>query len=431
VKHGLVVGAVATGEGKTLVGLAIAALLARRGVPVVPFKIGPDYIDARLYESACGKPARNVDLWLDGPANVRAHVESASRGSFALLEGMMGLFDGDNSGETSTAHVAALLDVPVLLVIDLWRMSQSAAAVALGCAQMAPSIRIAGVVLNRAGGAEHEKAVRKAFEATGIPIVAALPHRAHWRIPERHLGLDRDRAASAREIAAEVADVLEAQIDRAFFAELPEAPQNPERAAAGKTTIALAGDPALWFTYPETIDALERAGARVVPFSPLRDSDLPPDTRGLWLGGGYPETYAAELAQNEPMRRSVASAVSSGLPVYAECGGLMYLAEELETPDGVFQMCGALRGRTSMAQPRLRIGYRRARMLHDSVCGSGGDEVRAYEFHYADETLSEEAAYAVDGDRAGAWRPRVLASFLHRHFLPGDAAIERFVGECA
>jgi len=426
----LVVAAVATGEGKTLTGLALATLLARRGITVQPFKIGPDYIDARLYENVCGRPARNLDLWLDGGAGVRAHVERASRGSFALLEGMMGLFDGDDAGETSTAHVAALLDAPVVLVIDLWRMSQSAAAIALGCAQMLPRVKIAGVILNRAGGPAHEKAVRKAFEPTGIQVLAVLPHRTEWTIPERRLGLDRERAGRVREIAAEIADALEPQIDPAVFGAAPQGVA-PERAAAGRTAIAVADDPALWFVYPETIEALERAGARAIPFSPLRDAAIPAGAQGLWLGGGYPETHALALAQNEPMRRSVASAVRAGIPVYAECGGMMYLAEEIETAEGIFPMCGVLRGRTSIARPQMHIGYRRARALHDSICDAAGDEIRAYEFHYANEALSEDPAYAIGDVHVGAWQHHALASFLHRHFLAGDRSIERFVGQCA
>jgi len=443
-KDKLVIAAAGTGEGKTLVGLALAALLARRGIPVQPFKIGPDYIDARLYENVCGRAARNVDLWLDGEEAVRRHVRDASNGSVALLEGMMGLFDGDTAGDTSTAHVAALLDAPVLLVIDLWRMSQSAAAIALGCSQMLPRVRIAGVVLNRVGGTAHESAVRRAFKAIGIPVLAALPNRAEWHIPERHLGLDRDRAERVLDIANAAADLLDEQIDKHMLAADGRLTKrrSPERfgklstgsvegePARGDAVVAVADDAALWFTYPETMEALQDAGANVVRFSPLHDSELPAGTRGLWLGGGYPETHVRELAGNEPMRRSIASAVSAGLPVYAECGGMMYLAGELETADGVFPMCGALRGRTSIAQPRLHIGYRRAQALHDSVCDRRGDDLRAYEFHYASEALSEEAAYSTEDARSGAWRPGLLASFLHRHFLPGDAAVGRFVAQC-
>lgn len=429
-KDKLVVAAAGTGEGKTLVGLALAALLSRRGVPVQPFKIGPDYIDARLYESVCGWAARNVDLWLDGAERVRTHVDAAA-GSVALLEGMMGLFDGDTMGDTSTAHVAALLDAPVLLVIDLWRMSQSAAAIALGCSQMLPRVHIAGVILNRVGGASHESAVRRAFTSIGVPVVAALPNRLEWRIPERHLGLDLDRVQSVASIAQDVADVLADQIDPTFFPQPREQVQKKETERSSALRIAVADDSALWFTYPETIEALEHAGAQIARFSVLRDSDLPAGVHGLWLGGGYPESHVGELAANEPMRRSIASAIDAGLPVYAECGGMMYLAGELETHDGVFPMCGALRGRTSIAQPRLHIGYRRAQALHDSVCDERGDDLRAYEFHYASEALSEEAAYSLENSRTGAWRPHVLASFLHRHFLAGDAAVGRFVAQCA
>lgn len=395
-----------------------------------PFKIGPDYIDARLYESVCGWAARNVDLWLDGAERVRTHVDAAA-GSVALLEGMMGLFDGDTMGDTSTAHVAALLDAPVLLVIDLWRMSQSAAAIALGCSQMLPRVHIAGVILNRVGGASHESAVRRAFTSIGVPVVAALPNRLEWRIPERHLGLDLDRVQSVASIAQDVADVLADQIDPTFFPQPREQVQKKETERSSALRIAVADDSALWFTYPETIEALEHAGAQIARFSVLRDSDLPAGVHGLWLGGGYPESHVGELAANEPMRRSIASAIDAGLPVYAECGGMMYLAGELETHDGVFPMCGALRGRTSIAQPRLHIGYRRAQALHDSVCDERGDDLRAYEFHYASEALSEEAAYSLENSRTGAWRPHVLASFLHRHFLAGDAAVGRFVAQCA
>ncbi|HET9393216.1 MAG TPA: cobyrinate a,c-diamide synthase [Candidatus Rubrimentiphilum sp.] len=433
-KDKLVVAAAGTGEGKTLVGLALAALLARRGIPVQPFKIGPDYIDARLYENVCGRAARNVDLWLDGAERVRSHV-GATAGSVALLEGMMGLFDGDTMGDTSTAHVAALLDAPVLLVIDLWRMSQSAAAIALGCSQMLPRVHIAGVILNRVGGAAHESAVRRAFTAIGVPVVAVLPNRIEWKIPERHLGLDLERVQGVATIAEDVADVLADQIDPVFFPQPREQVPGPgERLTTRRgpsPRIAVADDSALWFTYPETIEALEHAGAQIARFSVLRDSNLPAGAHGLWLGGGYPESHVGELAANEAMRRSIASAIDAGLPVYAECGGMMYLAGELETHDGVFPMCGALRGRTSIAQPRLHIGYRRAQALHDSVCDERGDDLKAYEFHYASESLSEEAAYSLEDSRTGAWRPHVLASFLHRHFLAGDAAVERFVAQCA
>jgi cobyrinic acid a,c-diamide synthase len=430
VKNALAVAATATGEGKTLVALAIAALLHRNGYAVQPFKCGPDYIDARLYEAACGIPARNVDLWLDGIAGVRRNVERAASRHCAVFEGMMGLFDGDESGNTSSAHVFHLLDVPVLLVIDTWRMSQSAAAIALGCTMMEPPVRIAGIVLNRVAGDSHERSVRSACERIGIPVLAALPNRIDWQIPERHLGLDPTRIERVREIVAEAAGLLQPQFDLGSFFERSTTRTGDATGTAGGPRVALACDEAFWFTYPETIAALEGAGARCVTFSPLHDDSLPPDVQALWIGGGYPELHAAELAANAAMRSSIAEAVDSGIPVYAECGGMMYLAERLETASGRFPMAGALRGETSIAQPALHIGYRSATAARDGILDRARDAVRAYEFHYATGTLDEEPAYECDGIGIGAWRRNVVASFFHRHFLEGDPAIARFLDAC-
>ena len=190
--------------------------------------------------------------------------------------------------------------------------------------------------------------------------------------------------------------------------------------------IAVAEDEAFWFTYPQTLDALHAAGARTAPFSPLADAALPPQTQAIWLGGGYPETHAAQLSQNEPMRAQIASAHARGVPIYAECGGMMYLAESLETREGRFAMCGVLRGGTSIAQPTLTIGYREFTAARDSLLDRAGDAIRAYEFHYASANLREQPAYEGTGDR-GAWQERVLASFAHRRFFPGDSPSCRFV----
>lgn len=428
--NGVVVGAIGTGEGKTTVALALTHLLARRGAAIVPFKIGPDYIDARLYEAACGRRAHNLDLWLDGAAGVKRHVERVAGGAPIVLEGMMGLFDGDDEGETSTAHVAALLDLPVILVIDLWRMSQSAAAIAIGCAQMQPRVRIAGVILNRTGGASHERAVRRALAGVGVAVLAALPFRERWKVAERHLGLEAERSDALQEIAADAADLLEGQLDLgSLFDVTAHAPRHEEKAQNG-VPIAVARDEAFWFTYPETLEALHDAGALLTEFSPLHDRALPANTRGVWIGGGYPELHAAALAENRTMRRSIADAVAAGVPVYAECGGMMYLAQEVKTRDGAFAMSAALKGSTSIAQPRLQIGYRKAQALQDSLMDRTGDAVRAYEFHYASGEIDESPAYECADQRVGAWRPNVLASFFHRHFVPGDSSIARFLEHC-
>ncbi len=422
--------AIGTGEGKTLVALALARALARGGYAVAPFKVGPDFLDARLYEVACGLRARNLDLYLDGAERVRDELAHAERdGRAVVVEGMMGLFDGDDEGATSSAHVLALAEMPALLVVDGWRMSQSAAAVALGCAAMQPRVALRGVILNRSGGGAHERAVRRACEAAGIPLLAALPYDAGWAIPERHLGLAVDGLPGLDAMLDAVAARLAEQLDLHALFGRPQAPAPAPAAPSSGPTIAYAADEALWFTYPQTLDALAQL-ARPVPFSPLRDRELPPGTRGIWLGGGYPETHAAALEANVAMRAAIRDAAASGVPIYAECGGYMYLADALETAQGRHAMAGVLRGSTTIAQPRLTIGYRSLRAAHATLFDDAGETVRGYEFHSASSAIDEPPAYDGPGDR-GALGADLLAGFLHRRFFPGDRTIWRFVERCA
>ena len=424
-----------TGEGKTLAATALCAALRARGIPVQPYKIGPDYIDARFYESVCGRPAYNVDLWLDGPAGVRENI-AATRGQARALvfEGMMGLFDGDNEGETSSAHIAALLDIPVVLVIDLWRCSQTAAAIALGCSQYAPRIRIAGVILNRIGGAEHERAVRRAFASTDIPVLATIPHSAAFALGERHLGLDPAGLQRRTEAVLAFAEILADQMDLSpFRSEAAPAAFSSRTLLAARARIAFTADEAFWFTYAETVAALREAGAELVPFSPLHDRTLPPAINGLWFSGGYPELHADELAANHSLRREIADAITAGMPIYAECGGLMYLAERLDTSTGAFDMVGVVRGTTSMRDARLHIGYRTANVLETTPLDEAGSSIRGYEFHYATDHLAPaQRAYRLDDGRLDGCATRSLcAAFTHRHFLPNDPAIARFIERCA
>jgi cobyrinic acid a,c-diamide synthase len=433
--NAFVVSAAGSGHGKTLVSLALCAALRRAGVRVQPYKCGPDYIDARFYERVAGRPAYNVDLWLDGASGVRRHVATTRRDAEVLiLEGMMGLFDGDNDGYGSTAAIACVLDAQVILVLDCWAASQTAAAVAHGLRTFDPALRICGVVLNRVAGAEHERAVRAACAAAEIPVLFSLRNDKKFGAADRLLGLDPQavdkRAGAVDELAVEIARAVDL---RAIFCPAPMPPGATRAVAPSPAArIAYAHDDAFWFTYPETLDALHLAGAETVPFSPLADQALPAGTQGLWIGGGYPEDYAAELEANAPLRTAVAEAVRTGLPVYAECGGMMFLAERLRTKDGWFTMVGALRGETSMLEPHLHLGYRVATTVGDTPFDPAGASVRGYEFHYASATLDEPvAAYTYNHHADGASRPNVLAGFLHRHFLPEDPSIARFVAACA
>ncbi len=424
----LTVAALGTGEGKPLGALGVTRALSRAGYGGAAFKAGPDYLDARLYEAACGTRAVNLDLWLDGRARVCSALERAhARGCAVVVEGMMGLFDGDDEGATSTAHIAAAADLPVVLVVDGWRMSQSAAAAVLGASHMHPRVRVAGAILNRAGGAAHANAVRRGCESVGGPCLAWIPDDPAWPLPERALGIDV-RAVHAGDTAIDaVAQSLAEQMDLAtWFGDVREARPDARNDGAGGPVIAYADDDALWFTYPQTLEALRASGAHPVPFSPLRDAKLPYGTQAVWLGGGYPEAHACELSENHAMRAQIRDAAAANLPIYAECGGMMYLAQWLQTDEGRYPMAGVLRGGSTIARPRLTIGYRELRASRDSILDRAGDAVRAYEFHYAQATFDEPPAYDGAGDR-GAWRERLVAGFAHRRFFPGDSNVCRFV----
>jgi cobyrinic acid a,c-diamide synthase len=430
----LVVSGAGTGVGKTLVTRALCAALRHAGRSVQPYKIGPDYIDGRLTSRSAGRVVYNVDLWLDGEDNLRRHVAGTRGDADALVfEGMMGLYDGDDDGTTSTAHVAMLLGAPVLLVLDGWNASQTAAAVALGLRTYEPGLAFAGAILNRTGGAAHTRAVADACARAGVALLATLPFEPDAASPERRLGLDRAEGEARTGAIDLLGRRLAEQLD--LDALLPRS--NGTRAAGddvriARARVAVAEDEAFWFTYPETLIALRAAGADVVPFSPVHDTSLPDRIDGLWLGGGYPELHAAALAKNVPMRDAVRRAVREGLPAYAECGGMMYLAESLETEQGTFPMAGALQGSTSIARPRLTIGYRRALTLADGPLDARDTAIRGYEFHYASGTLAGSPAYAFQGGGTEGIGLRTLtASFMHRHFVVGDPAIERFVASCA
>jgi cobyrinic acid a,c-diamide synthase len=431
-----VVTAAASGHGKTLIALALCGALRRAGLRVQPYKCGPDYIDARFYGEVAGRIAYNVDLWLDGAEGIRAHVAATRRDADVLLfEGMMGLFDGDAEGAGSTAAIARVLDAALIVVLDCWASSQTAAAVAHGLRAYDPRLRIAGVVLNRVAGDEHERAIRAACRRIGLPVLFAVRNDVRYEAADRRLGLDPQAVERRRAAVDALADEIAAQLDVRTFCAQPAAQAEVAEVAAqprgAGVPIAYAHDEAFWFTYPETLEALRSAGAEMIPFSPLHDAALPPGVRGLWIGGGYPEEHAAQLEANAALRAEIADAVAGGLPTYAECGGMMYLAQTLRTEHGCFAMVGALRGETSMLQPRLQLGYRKAVTLADTPLDRAGTTIRGYEFHYASASLQEAAAYAHEGGRDGAGRPNLLAAFLHRHFLPGSPSIARYVAACS
>ncbi|MET9389425.1 cobyrinate a,c-diamide synthase [Streptomyces sp. NPDC006624] len=456
----LVVAAPASRSGKTTVATGLMAAFAARGLAVSPHKVGPDYIDPGYHALATGRVGRNLDAYLCGPERVGPLFLHGARGcDIAVVEGVMGLYDGvAGQGElASTAHVAKLLRAPVVLVVDASSQSRSVAALVHGFVSWDPEVRVGGVILNKVATDRHEELLREALEQVGVPVLGVLRRVAQVDTPSRHLGLvpvaeRRGAAVEAVEaMAAQVTagcdlDALEALARGAGTLscaawDAAEAVSSSAARPAGRDgtpgprredapRIAVAGGEAFTFSYAEHAELLAAAGAEVVPFDPLRDEDLPEGTRGLVIGGGFPEVYASELSANEPLRKAVAVLAESGAPVAAECAGLLYLCREL---DGL-PMCGVLDAGARMTE-RLTLGYRDAVAVGDSVLAAAGTRMRGHEFH---RTVVEPGAGAEPAWGLRTPRPRVEgfvrggvhASYLHTHWAAKPGVAVRFVDRC-
>ncbi|MGW6307617.1 cobyrinate a,c-diamide synthase [Streptomyces niveus] len=445
----LVVAAPASGSGKTTVATGLMALLAARGLAVSPHKVGPDYIDAGYHALATGRPGRNLDAYLCGTELMGPLFAHGAAGcDVAVVEGVMGLYDGAaGQGElASTAQVAKLLRAPVVLVVDASSQSRSVAALVHGFASWDPEVRIGGVILNKVGSDRHEALLREALDESGVPVLGALRRAAEIETPSRHLGLVpvAERRGDAVGVVRGLAERVRVGCDVEGLLRLARsapplevevwdaggAVREAGGGACGGPVVAVAGGAAFTFSYSEHVELLRAAGADVVVFDPLRDGQLPPGTRGVVIGGGFPEVYAAELGANESLRKAVAELARSGAPVAAECAGLLYLARSLDgTP-----MCGVLDADARMSE-RLTLGYREAVAVGDSVLAAAGTRLRGHEFH---RTVLEPGAGA-----APAWglvRPErrvegfvqrgVHASYLHTHWAAAPAMAQRFVERC-
>jgi cobyrinic acid a,c-diamide synthase len=445
----LVLAAPGTGQGKTTVAAAVMALLAERGLRVAPFKVGPDYLDPTHHRAAAGRPSRNLDAWLLPPDVLRALFRRAASGAnaadVAVVEGMMGLFDGRSAAddEGSTAAVAKLLGAPVILVLDVWTMARTAAAVVHGMAGFDPALPLAGVVLNRAAGRSHFELCRDAIAAaTGVPVLGWLPADAALAVPERHLGLVAagERGIDLARLIDRARETLDVDALLRIARAAPPLPSSPDPlpppAGEVRAVIAVARDAAFDFYYEDNLDLLRAAGAELRFFSPLADSHLPADADALYLGGGYPELHAAALAGNREMRNGVQRFAASGRPVYAECGGLMYLCEALIDEAGArHPMAGVLPGESRMG--RLTIGYREVVAIHESPLAEAGWTVRGHEFHHSVRVGgSPSPAYRrLDGEETegeiGGPAANVLASYVHVHLGTDPRLAARFVARAA
>jgi cobyrinic acid a,c-diamide synthase len=446
----LVIAGTHSGVGKTTVAASVLAALRRRGLRVQAFKAGPDYIDPSYLSRAAGSPCRNLDTWLLPPDAIGELVaRRAPHCDIGIIEGVMGLFDG-RSGEDeagSAAHLAKLLGAPVILVVDAYAMARSAAAMVLGYQRFDPELPLAGVILNRvAGQAHYEMAAGPIKQATSLPVLGYLPRDEALRLPERHLGLiPMVEGPAGDEFFQRLAETVERQIDLDLLLRLGSTFQwrgarrlFPAKPLPPRARIAVATDRAFSFYYQDSLDLLEAWGAEIAPFSPLADPALPPGTDAVYIGGGFPELYARELAQNEGMKRSLQEAARRGKPIYGECGGLMYLGETLGDPLGcTYPMAGLVPLSSTMGGRRLTLGYREARLLHDSPFLPAGETVRGHEFHWSE--LSEppprsKAAYLLPdkGDRPeGYAEGSVFASYLHVHLASDPRLAPNFMATAA
>lgn len=449
----VVVAGTASGVGKTTVATGLMAALAAAGRRVAPAKVGPDFVDPSYHALATGRPGRNLDAVLSGPDLLAPLLLHGAAGAdLAVVEGAMGLYDGrtGTGGQASTAHVARLLDAPVLLVVDVRGMSDSVVPLVAGFRAHDPRVRIAGLVLNRAGSDRHAEVLRGVLAAADatrdLPVVGVLPRDDALAAPSRHLGLVpvAERPAAARRgvdaLAARVAATVDLGAVERIARTAPPLATRPWSPPAGPgpdlgpaPRIAVAGGPAFSFAYAEHRELLAAAGAEVVDVDPTRDEALPAGTDALYLGGGFPEAHAEELSANAPLRRAVLALATAGAPVVAECGGLAYLCASL---DG-HPMAGVLPATAAMG-PRLRLGYRDAEALVTAGGWARGARVAGHEFHHALVTPAP-------GSRAAwAWRDQtgrartdgivqagVHAAFLHTHWTGTPGVAGRLVALAA
>jgi cobyrinic acid a,c-diamide synthase len=438
-----------SGVGKTTVSFAVMSILHELGFNVQPFKVGPDFIDPGYHKLATWRESINLDLWMMGLSNVRksfAHFSAPA--DVAVIEGMGALFDGERGTERGSAgYLAKRLDVPILLVVDVWGMTRSAAALIDGFMGFDPQVRIAGVILNRAGSEGHYRMVMDSLPSRIRRLVLGyLPRSSHLSVPERHLGLltleENTEASKVKDAllrnAKQTLDVN--RLVRLFNIKKRgvSGPPVSSKPSLPKVRVGIARDKAFCFYYKENLAMLEEAGAELLPFSPMEDTNLPDDLDGLYFGGGYPESFPDVLSENKNMRQKILEASRAGLPVYAECGGLMYMGRSLKNFDGrKYPMVSVLPIDTEMDKNYLAIKYVEIETTAETLLGPKGTKVRGQEFHHSRLVSShlENGCYRVTTNAGkifseGFNRANVLASYIHLHFKSNPSVPSHFVSRC-
>ena len=459
----IIIAAPHSSSGKTTVTLGLMECLKRRGLRVAPFKVGPDFIDPGYHRLVCGRPSVNLDSWICSTSFVReTFAHHAADADIAVIEGVMGLFDGASgtSERGSTAHIARITGSPVILVVDARSQARSAAALVRGFAEFDPRVRVAGVIFNNVGSEGHARVLREAVDSLGggVGALGFIPRDGRLHIPSRHLGLmTAEENPLPGEFLDHLAEVVREHVDLALLwaAGKPQPTDQPlpfdEQLAVlphGKPVrIAVARDAAFCFMYEDNLRLLRDAGARLVMFSPLLDQQLPEDVSGIYLPGGYPEAFAEALGGNVAMKDAVRDAIEAGMPVYAECGGFIYLTRGVvrdETDGGAEAemrgdgFVGILPVITRMLPRRKALGYREVELAADTILGPAGTVARGHEFHYSEmeEMPAEvERSYLVrkngtDLGTEGFRYKNCLASYIHLHFGSNPLLAAAFVASC-
>lgn len=440
----IVIAGMRGGSGKTLLSVGLTAALRNRGLRVAPFKKGPDYIDAAWLSAAAGHPCRNLDLFLMSRQTVlQSFAAATGDADVAVIEGNRGLYDGmDARGTYSTAELAKLLAAPVVLAVDCTKSSRTVAATVLGCQRLDAEVPVRGVILNQMASHRHQAVLREAVQQVcGLPVLGSVVRIPQHPFPERHLGLvppqeHDERTVAVHQAAAVAEEYLDLDAIWALAREAPalevqgEGPGDSSCAKAHRARIGVFRDAAFQFYYPENLKALAREGASLVEISPLRDTELP-DVDGLYIGGGFPETLAPALAKNKPFLASLRRSIENELPVYAECGGAVFLGERLVVDEKVYPMAGALPVAFLFHQKPQGHGYAVLETVETNPFYPVGESLRGHEFHY---TCVEPAAtkdlrfafrvrrgYGFDGRRDGLCCRNVLACYTHVHALGTDS----------
>lgn len=443
-----------SGVGKTTITVGLMKALTKRKYNIQPYKVGPDYIDPGFHTLVTANRSRNLDsFFLGEEALLRLFFLTSKRATLSIIEGVMGLFDGKGKeGESSTARIAKILNTPVILIIDGKKLAQSAAAIAYGYKNLDRDLQLKGVIINNIASQGHYQMIKYSIEEkVGIKVFGYLPRQKELNLPERHLGLvpiteSKDLGHYLDKLVAEIEEYVDLDeiikiADDSTELEIssPKGISNLSKEKKFTVKLGVAYDRAFNFYYQYNLDLLKELGAVIKTFSPLKDKSLP-DIDGLYLGGGFPESFLEQLAANKSLKEHIIQAIRSGLPTYAECGGLMYLCNQITDLSGKsFSMVGAVPARAIMTEKLQGMGYVKAQGLKDNILLKKGEEVKGHEFRYSKLVDLDDKRFAYrlfggkgeDGRFAGYLQDNLLASYVHLHFGSNPLVAQRFLERCS